>query len=188
MRMQEAQQQVLHGGWRVPDGVFRALSVLIVIATWSLVVLAYPLLPSTIPSHFSFNGVVDATTVKSWWSVFMPAILQIVLTALLWWLSYHPEYSNIPTSLTLRAIPEPLQTTIKRILSHLMVMVGVLTNLIFAYVSLAIVRVGLGEAKGMGAWTVLGLTAGILALSIAYAVWINRLLQSSTIRDEKNPR
>lgn len=169
----------LHLGWRVPDNVFRVLSVLIVVCTWTLVLIAYPLLPSIIPSHFTFNGAVDATTAKSWWSVFMPAILQIVITVLMWWLSYHPEYSNIPTSLTLRAVPQPLQSTIKKILSHLMVMVGVLVNLIFAYVSLAIVRVGLGEAVTMDAWAVLGLTAMILVMSIMYAVWIHRLLKQS---------
>lgn len=170
----------LHPHWRVPDSVFRWFMVAVVILTWTLLILAYPILPAVVPQHFNFSGAVDAMTVKTWWWIFMPGMLQLVITAAMWWLSYHPEYSNLPTSLPLRAVPEPLQTKLKALLSHLLVMVGVLTDLVFAYLAFGVVRVGLGEASSLNGWVLFGLAAGILFLTVVYSLWIARLLRSQT--------
>ena len=169
----------IHEGWRIPNSVFLTLSGVTIVLTWVLLMVAYPLLPANIPSHFGVDGAADAWSVKTWWSVFLPAMLQIVLTALTWWLSHHPEYSNLPSSLPLRAVAEPMQTKIRAILAHLLVMTGVLVNLIMAYVALAVVRVGLGEAAHMDSWLIFFLAGFLILLSLVYAIWIARLTRQA---------
>lgn len=155
-----------HGiGWRVPNKVFLALSVVVVVLTWGMLLYIYSALPTTIPSHFGFSGRPDAMMAKSWWIVFFPAILQVVLVSLTWWLSYHPQYSNLPSTLTIPMIPEPTQTMVKRLLSHMLVMTGLITTLIMAYISLGTVRVALDLAEGINSWAIFGLT-GLLFLII----------------------
>jgi len=159
-------------GWRVPNKVFLALSVLVVILTWGMLLYIYSALPVTIPSHFGFSGQPDATATKSWWTVFLPAILQVVLVSLTWWLSYHPQYSNLPSTLTIPMILEPTQTMVKRLLSHMLVMTGLIATLIMAYISLGTVRVALGLAEGLNSWAIFGLT-GLLFLTIGiYTSWL----------------
>lgn len=174
--MQELQPQpMLHGGWRIPDRTFVILSCIVIVLTWTMLLVAYRDLPAQIPSHFNAAGVPDASTAKSWWAVFFPGLLQIGLTVLTTWLSRHPEYSNLPSSLPLRAVPEPMQSKIKRFIAHLIVMTGVLANLIMAYIALAVVRVGLGEATRLNAWVVFGLVAVLIGMLSVYSVWIARM-------------
>lgn len=168
----------LHAGWRINDGTFISLSIATIVLTWTLLMVAYPILPSTIPTHYGFSGLPDAQTTKSWWSVFFPAVLQVVLTGLTWWLSRHPEYSNLPSSLPLRVVPEPTQTKIRRIIAHLLVMTGVLVNLIFANISLGMVRISLGLADRLDSWVVLGFVAFLLFLMVVYSVWMARLTKA----------
>lgn len=159
-------------GWRVPNRVFVALSLVVVALTWTMLIIAYPLLPAVIPSHFGFSGAADATTLKTWWRVFLPAMLQAVLVILMWWLSRHPEYSNLPTGLVIRLLPEPTQQLVKRLLAHLLVMTGLMVSLIMAYLSLGIVRVGLGDANLLNSWAIFGLV-GLLLLTIGvYTGWL----------------
>lgn len=171
----EEHHQHIHGGWRVSDRVFVWLSWGVVLLTLLMLCIAYPALPTRIPSHFNAFGAVDASTQKSWWSVFFPVILQGVLSVLLYWLSRHPEYSNLPTSLPLRAVPEPAQSFIRRLLAHLLVMTNLITNLILAYIALAVVRVGLGETERLNAWVVFGLVGLLIALLSVYSIWIARV-------------
>lgn len=162
-------------GWRVSNKVFIAFSIVVAALTWTMLLVAYPLLPSVIPAHFGFSGQPDATALKSWWSVFMPAILQVVLVALTWWLSYHPQYSNLPTTLTIKLIPEPTQSIVKKLLAHMLVMTGLIASLIMAYVSLGMVRVALEMADRLNSWAIFGLVALLLTTIGVYTAWLIKL-------------
>lgn len=151
------------------------MSFLVVALTWTMLLIVYSALPAIIPSHFGWAGQPDATTAKSWWSVFLPAVLQVILVGLTWWLSYHPQYSNLPTTLTLQLIPEPTQTTIKKLLAHMLVMVGLIASLIMAYISLGTVRVAFGLADGLNSWAVFGLVALLLLTIWTYTVWLIKI-------------
>lgn len=162
-------------GWRVSNRVFIALSITVVALTWTMLLVAYPLLPSVIPSHFGVAGQPDATALKSWWSVFMPAMLQVVLVALTWWLSYHPQYSNLPTTLTIKLIPEPTQSIVKKLLAHMLVMTGLIASLIMAYISLGMVRVALEMTDRLNSWAIFGLVALLLTTIGVYTAWLIKL-------------
>lgn len=162
-------------GWRVPNSVFVGLSWLIVVLTWAMLLYVYSSLPSIIPTHFGFSGVADATATKSVWSVFLPAMLQIILVALTWWLSHHPQYSHLPTGLMINLLAEPARGIVKQLLSHLLVMTGLITSLIMAYLSLGIVRVSLSLTDRLNNWAILGLVGLLLLVIAVYSIWLVRL-------------
>ncbi len=162
-------------GWRVPNRAFLWLAVVVIVLTWAMLIFAYPALPTKIPGHFDIHGGPDALVARSWWVVFLPGILQIVLTAGLAWLVQHPEYSHLPTGLALRLVPEPAQGKIRRLIAHLLVMTGLIVDLIMAYISLAVIQVGLGLTDRLNVWAVGGLTGFLLLLVIVYSVWVARL-------------
>src|SRR5689334_6994599 len=124
---------MFHEGFRVPDRVFWWLIVVVNLATWGALVYLYPSLPSLLPTHFGFGGQPDAYAAKTWWTVFFPASIQTAETLLMAWMYRHPQYSNIPSSMTLSLFPEPWRTRVLAVLRHMLVMVTVITNLIFAY-------------------------------------------------------
>ncbi len=105
----------------------------------------------------------------------MPGILQIVLVALTWWLSYHPQYSNLPTTITIKFIPEPTQSMVKKLLAHMLVMTGLVASLIMAYISLGTVQVALGLTNHLNSWAVFGLVGLLLFVVTGYTVWLVKL-------------
>lgn len=175
----QTEPPAMASGWRVSNRVFLWLAVMVIILTWAMLIIAYPALPARIPGHFGLSGVPDAMVARSWWSVFLPGMLQIVLTAGLAWLSHHPEYSNLPIGLALRLVPEPAAGTIKRLIAHLLVMTSLIVDLIMAYISLAVIQVGLGLAERLNSWAVLSLTGFLLLLVIVYSIWVARLTRRS---------
>lgn len=173
--MQPESSAIRNIGWRVPNSVFIVLSWVVVALTWFMLLYIYSSLPSIIPTHFGWSGLADATSAKSIGSVFMPAILQLILVSLTWWLSHHPQYSNLPTGLTVNLLTEPTQGLVKRLLSHLLVMTGLVASLIMAYISLGIVRISLGLTDRLNNLAMLGLV-GLLFLIIAvYSIWLVKL-------------
>lgn len=167
--------QASHPVWRVSNGVFLTLAAIVVGLTWVMLVLAYPSLPSQVPYHFDISGAADSLAEKTWWSVYFPGLLQVVLTMVLAWLARHPEYSNLPSSLPLRLVPEPAQSKIRHLIAHLLVMTALLVDLIMAYVALAVVRVGLGLTDRLNVWAIFGLVGLLLVVVTVYSVWIARL-------------
>lgn len=164
--------------WRVPDLTFIVLSILVVALTWTMLLIAYPDLPSTIPSHFGFSGRPDATAVKSWWLVFFPGMMQIFLVGLTWWLSRHPQYINLPSTLTIKLLPEPTRSQVKSLLAHLLVMTGLITSLIMAYISLGTIQVSLQMAEGLNTWAMFSLVSLLILMIVIYTVRLNRLVRS----------
>jgi uncharacterized membrane protein len=165
--------------WRIPNVVFVTLTWVVVGLTWTLLIVAYSALPERIPSHFGFSGLPDAMTHRTWFTVLLPGMIQAAMAGLTWWLSRHPEYSNLPSTLTITALPEPAQSTVRHLLSHMIVMTGLIASLIIAYLCLGIVRVGLGITDRLDTWVILGLVGFLIALIAAYTVWLARITKGT---------
>lgn len=176
--MEQNNSQSLNQHWWVPNRVFLSMSIVVIALTVIMLVIAYPLLPANIPVHFNLTGFPYDTMTKSWWTVFFPAGLQIILTAFMWWLSKRPQYSNIPNSTTLQALPEPVRTKVKYLLAHLLVMTALLADLMFAYIAMAVVRVGIGLDTRLNSLVIFGLVGLLLVLIAMYTIWIRRLILS----------
>lgn len=170
-----------HERWRVPDRVFWVLSIIINILTWGTLIYFYDGLPSIIPTHFGLNGQADSFGTKSFWLVFLPAMIQLGETLLFSWIYRHPQYSNIPSSMTLVLLPEPWKSRIIHVLRHLLVMVTVISNLIFAYIGLAVVSIALGLSVGLSGWIIAGLVGLLLFLIAVYGVWLFRWSKQAVV-------
>ncbi len=176
---------MLHEGFRVPDKVFWWLAILVNILTWGLIGYFYSSLPTRVPTHFGPAGLPDAYAQKTFWTVFLPALTQSGIILLISWVYRHPQYSNIPSSLPLMAVPEPWKTRITMIMRHMLVMVTVLVNLLFAYVALGVLTTAFGLKNGLNNLVIGGLLTFLLFLISVYAVWLYRLSKQAAIDQQK---
>jgi uncharacterized membrane protein len=168
-----------HNRFRIANNILVIIALLVVGLTWAMMIYFYPQLPNAILTHFDVRGAVDSMTAKSWWSVYFPGMLQIILTTLLWWLSRHPEFSHLPTGLVIRLIPEPTQTKVRALVSHSLIMTMVLIDLIMSYLALAVITTGLDIGGRMNGWFILVLTGLLILINVIYAVWVGRLVRTS---------
>ncbi len=166
-----------HERFRVPDRVFWILAVAVNIFTWASLAYVYSSLPNRLPTHFGITGQADAYAAKSWFTVFLPALVQSAITALMVWIYRYPQYSSIPSSLALGLFPEPWRSRITFLLRHLIVMLTVIMNLIFAYIALAIISDSATTTTAVNGWAIAGLVGLLLVLTVVYTVWLARLAQ-----------
>lgn len=160
--------------FRIPNLVFFIISAVALIATWGVIVYAYPLLPARIPTHFGLAGAADAWSAKSFWTVSMPGIIQAGIIVLMIWVYRHPQYSNIPTTMALVLIPEETKRKVFWVIRHMIAVITTITTLLFAYLELTIVAQGLGSTAGLNSWIMIGLVGFLFLVIIVYTVWMYR--------------
>ncbi len=161
--------------FHVSDRYFFILTGLVIVATAGFVVWSYPYLPAHLPIHVTLVGRVDGWS-NSPLMIFLPLVLQLLLTGLISWTYRHPQYVHLPHRLQVRSLPQPLPGQLIRIARHLVAVVNVLAVLILADLTEAMMVTGLGLRDHLGT-PVMFLMVGFLLLVIgAYTLWINRLL------------
>lgn len=168
-----------HDGWRIPDRAFFALSYLVIGLTIGFLIYLYPSLPSPIPTHFGISGEPDAFTPKSIWSVFFPAMMQLLLTLGLSVLYRYPRYSNIPGTMLIDMAPEPVRQQLFRLIRHSLVMTILVMDLIFAYIALAIVSTALGIEARLNVVMMSVLVSLLIIINIVYTLWLYRLAKQA---------
>lgn len=165
--------------WRVPNRVYAYLAIVVVALTWAMLLMAYPLMPTRIPMHFSLSGAVDGWAMKRWYLVFLPAMCQSILVPMTLWLGRHPELSNLPSRRSYDELDQQTQSTIGFLLSHMLVMTGLVASLVMAHIALAMIRVSLGLADRLNSWVMIGLAALLLSVLGVYTFWLRRVIKSS---------
>ena len=75
-----------------------SLPILFVLINCILIIVSYEGLPETIPSHFNIKGEVDGYGDKS--TIFIPLVIQLVVSILLLWIGNHPEKHNYLVAIT----------------------------------------------------------------------------------------
>lgn len=176
-----------HDGFRIPDRVFFVLAGVTIGLTWLTLIWFYPSLPAAIPTHFSVTGQPDVFTSRTWWTVFFPGLLQLILSLGLGLLYWKPRYANIPGTLLLDLFDEPTKAAVIRLIHHSLVITMVLMNLIFAYLALSMVMVAFGVGATLNGWLVGGLVVLLVLVNIVYAVWTYRLTQTYIRRHRPAP-
>lgn len=167
-----------HERFRIPDWVFFTVVALTVGATWFMILYFLPFLPSRIPSHFGFGGTPDAWVAKSFWSVAVPGLAQLVVAALMLVVYRWPQYSNIPTTIAIVLLPPEVKSMIYHIIRHMSVVILTIVSLLFAYIELTIISTAIGSTSGLNAWMIGGLIAFLFLVVIVYSVWMYRLTKA----------
>lgn len=142
--------------------VVRIAAVVAVVAVAAWLLLSYPAMPQTVPTHFDATGAADAWGDKS--SVLLLTALFVALSVGIAWLSAKPRWLNLPVHIT-----EANAQDIYREGERMMVWMLVPFALLFA--GIACSQVGMPIAALMWAGT-----AGMLVVII---VGIVRLLRAA---------
>jgi uncharacterized membrane protein len=122
----------------------------------------WPELPATIPSHFDFNGEVDAWSNKS--SLYMLLGMNVFLYLLMTIIRRFPHTFNYPVKITEKNAKKQYQLATL----YLAVLKAELVWL-FVYLQWQIIQVALGSNSALGPWF---LTVVILSLTVPLIVYI----------------
>lgn len=165
---------MIHEGFRVPDRAFWALAIVATVLTWTSLIIVYPLIPNPMPIHFTFTGQPDSWQVKSWFLVFLPAIIQVAELLLMSWVYRFPQYANMPTSMALTLIPEPWKSRLTALMRHMIVMIAVIVTLIFAFISHLLITDTFQLSVRPSLWWIIGLVGVLFVIIIVYTLWLYR--------------
>ncbi len=171
----------------IPDRVFVGLSLTVMVLTWAMAIWVYPDLPAKIPGHFGPSGQPDAYVDRTVWTVILPALLQVGLTGLFWWIYRHPQYSNIPSTVMITMMPEPYRGQLYRILRHLAVVMMLFINILFAHISLTTLSVSLGLSDGLNPWLMGGILLALFGFIGLTTVRLFRIAKLGVVALRANP-
>jgi len=139
-----------------------ALGVLLAVASWGIALYYWGRLPSVIPTHFGFNGQADAWNTKSiWWAFLIPA-LQALMAGGFIFLYYHPQYSDMPTTLWLMTMEEHKREHAFDLIRTMIVGIGLWIALLFTYITFVLNTAALNEGLGMDPWLLLAIVGGMI--------------------------
>ena len=131
----------------------------------------YGELPDRVPTHFGFSGAPDAWQAKSASSVMLPALLTLVVgtgLAVMSWLVSHAKRALRAAD---RGASLAAQMRFRSAMTHFIAGVSLLTTALLTWLSVSMVRVGLGLAPGLGKGPMV-LVALLLAFSLGGTVLI----------------
>lgn len=77
------------------------LGVSLAAISWIIAIYYWGKLPAVIPTHFGISGQPDAWNTKSVWWAFLLPMLQSFMAGGFIFLYYHPQYSDMPTTMWL---------------------------------------------------------------------------------------
>ncbi len=132
------------------------------VATWIAVIMQYPSMPQTIPTHFDIAGTADGWGPKG--SIFLLMGIYTALLVGLTWVSHYPRSFNYLTVIT-EANAQGVYRRGEQMLVWLtaassVLFTGIVLGTIFAFNSGPIVLIG---AIGLGVSVVAGVALSILA-------------------------
>jgi uncharacterized membrane protein len=161
--------------YNIPDAIFFVLASCVSLASYVVLALAYNSLPDLVPVHYGINGQVDAVTDKTFMSVFGIAFIHFSVSVLIMWLYSHPQYANIPGRVPLAKLPKKYRHSIEWIIRHMAMMMFVLVSLIFSYLALSGVVIGLNFARELNVLPLGALVFLLVTINGIYFVMINRI-------------
>lgn len=164
--------------FRIPDRVLVILTVVVMVITWALTIWAYPDLPTRVPTHFGPSVLPDNFGEKSWSLIALPAVIQTGLSLLFWWLYRHPQYSNIPSTLLITVMPEPQKAQLFAVIRHMLVVLLVLINILFAHITLTTIGVAFKVQAGLNVWLMAGILMVMFSSIALYTVRMYRLARA----------
>jgi uncharacterized membrane protein len=110
----------------------------------------YGELPARVPTHFGFSGEPDAWQAKSLFSVMLPALLTLVVGAGLGVMSWLVLHAKRALRAADRGASLAAQMRFRTVMTRFLAGVSLLTTALLTWLSVSMVRVGLGVAPGLG--------------------------------------
>ena len=142
------------------DKILEIIGGVLIFAIWVLVLVSYPSLPESIPTHYNGTGEADAFGSKS--SIFGLPIVATVLFIGLSILNRHPHTFNYPSEITEKNARYQYQNS-TRMLRYLKLVIVI----IFGMATYLTIRSAHQETANLGNWF-LPLTLGLIFIPVLY--------------------
>lgn len=150
------------------ERILGIISFVILVMLWIYLFMNWSSVPDKIPTHFGFSGTVDAWGSKS--SIIFLPIIMTVLYLMMTILAAFPQYYNYSVPIT----PENATAQYKNART-LMLWLTLQLVATFSYITLMMIQVGLGKAKGFGLWFLPVFLVVIFGTAIYYIIKMNKL-------------
>ncbi len=146
---------------------------LLALLSWGIAIYYWGKLPDVIPTHFAWNGLPDAWNGKSLWYVLLLPIVQILITALMTFLYYKPQYSDMPTTMWLTTLEPSKRDHAFDLIRTMLVGTSLWIGLIMTYLTLTLNLAAFPETLDNAGYItvnpiiILGLVSGM----ILWLIW-----------------
>ena len=135
-------------------------------------------LPEAIPTHFGMSGEPDAWSHKSLFYVFMVPIIQLIMYVAFLFLYEKPQYSDMPTTLLLTAMPKDAREHAFALIRTMLVGTSIWMAALFTYITYAMNASALSQLAGPSPIIMIALIVGLLAWLVWYTVKVYRYTKS----------
>jgi uncharacterized membrane protein len=145
------------------DWVLEAIAFMILIGVLLILILNYGSTPDQIPTHYNMSSAPDAFGSKS--SIWILVAINIVLFALLTWISNFPQWYNYPVEITVENAERQYTLAVR-----MMRVLKIVLTMIFAYILLHSI-----SGRYLGNWF---LPALLLSIASVIGIYIFKTKQA----------
>ena len=149
------------------DKILFGVSALLVLLALGRLAMVYGDLPNIIPSHYGFNGVVDATDDKR--TLLILGGVDVLCWALVVVCNFFPQTINVPVFLMKRPAEEIVRGT--RVLMHV---IAILCAGLFWYLIEATVAIAFGTMAAISNVVMFAFIGALLLSCVLYFIWLWR--------------
>jgi uncharacterized membrane protein len=140
------------------------------IISWIISIYYWGKLPTVIPTHFGINGLPDSWNNKSIWYVFLMPTIQTLIAGGIVFITYNPQYSDMPTTLWLMTMEQHKREHAFDLIRTMLVGTGLWVGVLFVYMNYAMNAAALQTDTGLNNWIVFTLVGGMLIWLVWWTV------------------
>lgn len=148
---------------------------LLAIASWLIAINFWDILPSVIPTHFGIDGLADDWSNKTFLSVFLLPIVQVLMLGLFIFIYYKPQYSNIPSTMWLMILDKKQKDRAYDLMRTMHAGIILAISMLFTYMTYAMNMSAIYEDYALSGVIMFGVIGLILAWTIGWTVVIYRI-------------
>jgi|GEM_PF-1510251 len=154
------------------------LNIALLAATWLVSIYAYGNLPQRIPVHFTWDGMPDNWSDKTYYTYFFLPLLGTIIVIGMLVLTKFPEIYNFPQKEQIKTWPAEKKKPIHAILSKMMLVIALLVNLLFFFIQFMIIEgAKKQQVEKSQFWIIMGLSIAFLPVVLYYLVRVGKTIE-----------
>lgn len=151
------------------------IAFLLTIVSWVIAILSWNELPNVIPVHFGISGVADGWVEKSLFYVFLLPVIELLMTGMFYFFYYHPQYSNMPSTMWLVALDEKTRSLAFSMLQKMLIGTLIWVNILFTYLTYGMNLAAFDAKYSLSPEIMFGYIGAMLIWMIYWTVKISKL-------------
>jgi len=143
------------------------IAFILVVVSWMTAAYYWDKLPAVIPVHFGIDGLANGWADKSLLNVFLIPIIQTLMLAGFAFLYRKPQYSNIPTTMWLMALPKKQRDNAFDMIRIMLTGTILFISVLFTYITYEMNVSAFDAKSGLSTWVMLTLL-GLMIIWLSY--------------------